>query len=633
MKTIKILLALLMILSTLIVAAPAIANDSSSYAFNEEELNEAIYPHEEADQFNDVDEIDEIEFEVEGSFEDFKGLFENLTLEELIDAISDELSGVLYSLDIIIEEASDLSQLLTLDDDIWVYFEHHENQDLYFELTTLVNVLEYLLNEDDEATIGEDDIPEDLETDVNLDEGLEAEQLEPTDVSSDVDLALSEQVDIAITPQSIDISPQSVSATNTASISHIRRTGVVVSNGQLRNASNASGRVLTNLSTNTNVTINRRQGSWYEVTAGSRTGWIERNQVARTSSFGVVTGNNVAIRASRGNNARVLTRANRGTRIRITRRTASWSQVRVNRRTGWVRNSQINITNGRPGRVNRRTDVRALPNGSASITRRIPNNTQIVQLQRTTNGWTQVELRHASGTLRGWVQTSHVRNQNHGRRVNNNGVFLRNRPSNRGRVIRRLNRNARVTVLSATSNWSFVSAGGRRGWVRNNQLNRLTLPRAIHNWTWVETQSARAATPGTPATNPVWGPAPGRGMINVNCGDGQRRLFNSSAEAWDFIFNPNSGICYWGNNPNASTNSGFLINPGQPFAGGTILQATQWHPAGEWHPHASAPPQIILTPSSPGTLGTPARAARGHWRCTITGRTTTTGTRAGTDPR
>lgn len=591
----KILLSLLMLVSSLATALPVFANEVS----NESELNGEVYNNEEIGQLADI----------EFNFEDF-------TLEELMEVISDELLETLYNFDVIIEEESDLEQLLDLDDEIWEYFENHENQDLHDELTALIEVLEDLLDvevpENDEYPIVDDnDTTDYLEVD---EDGYATSETEETDIA--INPRATE-----ITPTNVEIAPTTA---NTAAVSHIRRTGVVISRGQLRRSANSSANVITNLSTNTNVTINRRRGSWYEITVGNRTGWVERNRIARTSSFGVVTGNNVAVRHSRRNNSRVLTRASRGTRIRITRRTGSWSQVRVNNRTGWIRNSQINITRGRPGRVNRRTDIRILPNASANITRRIPNNTQVVQLQRTTNGWTQVELRHANGTLRGWVQTSHVRNQNHARRVTGNNIALRNRPNGNGNVIRRLSRNTRVTVRATTANWSHVSVGRHRGWVRNSQLSRLNLPRVIHNWQWVQTQPARPAVPGRPAqpaVDPVWGPAPGRWVINVNCGihDGVDRgvnIFDTLQESQEFTGNPDNGVCYIGNNPNVSRNTAWI----QPD--GTVTHHYR--------------PDIIITPgrpAAPAVPAIPARAAQGRWRCTITGHTTRTGTRAATDPR
>jgi len=42
---------------------------------------------------------------------------------------------------------------------------------------------------------------------------------------------------------------------------------------------------------------------------------------------------------------------------------------------------------------------------------------------------------------------------------------------------------------------------------------------------------------------------------------------------------------------------------------------------------------LQLTERTLITPRTPARAARGHWRCRITGHTTRTGTRSETDPR
>ena len=531
--------------------------------------------------------------------------FSEMTFEEILTTISDELIDILYDFNIELTYPEDLELLIDLDEnhEIWGYLNDLEDCCPYKELNAIIDALNDTETEVDydfeetEYTENEDCCDDD-EEDYIIDEDFSTDYPETEEANyetSPEDVTLTEPSNITLNPTGVEIT--ATSTNNTAQIHQIRRPGVIVANGQLRSASNSSARVLRNITTNTNVRINRRQGSWYEITTGGRTGWIERNRIARSSQFGVVTSSNVAIRNSRSNNSRVLTRASRGTRVRITRRTGSWSRVTVNNRTGWIRNSQVNINRGRPARITRQSDIRVLPSANSNITRRIPANTQVVQLQRTTSGWTQIELRHANGTLRGWTQAASVSNQNHSRRITSSNVALRNRPSGNGNVVRRLNRNTSVTVRAVTGNWSYISVSGTRGWVRNSQLSRLRLPSAIHDWTWVETESARPAIPGTPAVPPVYEETEGRWMVFcTRCG----RAFENAAGWQDHINNPNTDCTF----ANAS-------------------RTTQWQP-GE---------RTLITPGVPATPGTPARAARGHWRCRITGRTTRTGTRSETDPR
>ena len=277
-------------------------------------------------------------------------------------------------------------------------------------------------------------------------------------------------------------------ANNGTALVTMRRTGVTVSNNvNFRHGPNGSYGNIGRIPVNTNIRITGRQGNWYRIVHAGTTGWVGRSSVAQTRQMAVVTGHNIPVRANHDAGANILTRLSRGARVTIMERTASWAQVTVNGRTGWVRANQLNIANGRrPARTRSGVNLYTRP-GNGTVRRRLNRHQQVMVLQRTLNGngngsnggWTQVEIRQAGGTQRGWVRTNQIQNRNQGRRIRGNGsVAVRTGPGSNFSRSRSISRNTRVIVLAESGGWSHVrfSQGGarRHGWVANNRLTRIT---------------------------------------------------------------------------------------------------------------------------------------------------------------
>lgn len=270
----------------------------------------------------------------------------------------------------------------------------------------------------------------------------------------------------------------------------VRRTAVTVrGNVPMRAGSDPSSRTVRTLSANTNVRITGRQGNKYRIRHNSTTGWVLRTNLVRTRPTAVVRSNNVAVRTSRSTSSRVLTRVDRGQRLVITQQTGTWSRVTVNRRTGWVRNSQLRISNGRrPGRTTRATALHARPDANSNVRMDLPANQDFMILQRTVNGngahqgWTQVRIRHNGGTQTGWIRTNRVRRANHVRRIRGGSAPFRTGPSSsngRHRRVRSISNNTQVRVLAEIGNWSHVRVrvNGRNeyGWVASSRITRISI--------------------------------------------------------------------------------------------------------------------------------------------------------------
>ena len=266
------------------------------------------------------------------------------------------------------------------------------------------------------------------------------------------------------------------------------RTAVTVTNANFRWGPSTNYDSIRTLSANTNIRINGVRGSWYRVVHDGTTGWVSRNFVQETRQNAVVRRNNIPVRSSRNSNSAVLTRVNSGARLMLDRRSPNWSRVTVNGRTGWISNSQITMSGaGRPARVTANVNVRSRPTSSSNIVRRLPRNAGVIRLQRTTNGsganqgWTQVRIRHANGTMTGWVRTNQVESRVQTRRITGSGTaILRSGPGTNFAINRRINPNTQVTLMSQTPSWSRVriNVNGRSvyGWIANSRISRLPLP-------------------------------------------------------------------------------------------------------------------------------------------------------------
>lgn len=235
------------------------------------------------------------------------------------------------------------------------------------------------------------------------------------------------------------------------------------------------------VSANTNVRITGQSGSWYRVRHNGTTGWMKKTDVSPTNQYAVVTANNAHVRSGRGTNHRSLTRVPRGKRVTVKRQTSNWSRITVNGHTCWIRNRDISTTSAmRPGRTrSNNVSVHSRPTSGSRVVQRLPRNSQLMVLQRTTDGWSQIRIRHNGGTINGWVRTSQIQTRNQSRRMARSGT-LRSGPGTNFRSIRVIPKDTRVTIRARAGKWYYVHANvnGRRvtGWQHQDNIRRLPRP-------------------------------------------------------------------------------------------------------------------------------------------------------------
>jgi len=292
----------------------------------------------------------------------------------------------------------------------------------------------------------------------------------------------SELEETAPTPEEeLPISRQSVET-----ISTVRHSGVITRvDISMHENHDTSSPVIRTLAANTNVRITGRLGDMYRIRHNSTTGWVSRNHVVPTRQISIVRDNNVAVRASRSDDARRLTTVNRNQRLTVTRRTGTWSRVTVNNQTGWIRNTQLATTNGRrPGHTISSTGIHIRPDRNSHMRRELPANQEFMIIQRTAsgngahNGWTQIQIRENGRTETGWIRTDQVRRGNQDRRITGGNAPFRAGPSSNYTRLRTINNGTQVRVLAERGNWSHVRVrvNGRNeyGWIANSRLTDST---------------------------------------------------------------------------------------------------------------------------------------------------------------
>ena len=446
--------------------------------------------------------------------------FSDLSFEALMTAISDELLEILSHLGFEFDTLADFEQLLNLEEAVWDYLQM-QSDEIFMEFYYLLQDLKLESNELQNNPV------EDPSEQTELDEIAPGEASEETNETvtekepEEVD-EITEQVEIdvpnldiqqigiqvtgaEITPMNATTNTTTNATINVAAITTVRRTGVTIANHvNFRRGSGNNYNLISRIPINIDVRITGRRGNWYRIVHNGTTGWVARSQIARTRQMAVVTGNRVPVRNADSDRGRILTRAARGTHVIINERTARWAQVTVNGRTGWIRANQLSITNGRrPARTRGQVNLHARPHASSAVRRRLPRHQEMMVIQRTTTGWSQVTIRHNGGTQMGWMRSNQVQNRAQSRQARGSGhIPVRTGAGNRFRIARRIPRNTPISVLAESGSWSHISFrhNGRRhrGWVPNSRLTRISrLPQARNrNQTSNQNQSNQTSQGG-----------------------------------------------------------------------------------------------------------------------------------------
>jgi len=313
----------------------------------------------------------------------------------------------------------------------------------------------------------------DLENDSDLEDDMDLEESSVPEDDSNLEIDLENEID---EDEDLDL----LTRTSGQNITTVRRTGVTNRSAAFRRGAGSNYDLIRNLNGSTDVLITGQIGSWYRININGTVGFVSRVAVSYTRQNAVVATNNAHVRAGRSTSHNSLTTVAAGTRVIVARRTETWSRITVNGHTGWIRNSDLYTDNAmRAGRttVNNIT-VHSSPRADATVRHRLHNNTRLMIVQRTDDGWSQVRIQHENGTMHGWVRTNQIENRNYSRTTRREGALRRGPASTYGRI-RTVPRNTSVAVRARVGNWYQVhfTIGGQRqyGWLSRNCLPRLPL--------------------------------------------------------------------------------------------------------------------------------------------------------------
>ncbi|GIN15274.1 hypothetical protein J32TS2_06300 [Shouchella clausii] len=278
----------------------------------------------------------------------------------------------------------------------------------------------------------------------------------------------------------VDNAPSSGSATTTARLN-------------LRSGAGTNHSIITTLAKGQKVELLKKQGGWYQVKAGNRTGWVSvdylnvsgSGNVDNTPSSGSATTTaRLNLRSGAGTNHSIITTLAKGQKVELLKKQGGWYQVKAGNRTGWVSVDYLNVNGS--GTVDN-----APSNGSATTTARLnlrsgagTNHSiittlakgQKVELLKKQGGWYQVK----AGNRTGWVSVDYLNVSGSGNVDNapSSGsatttarLNLRSGAGTNHSIITTLAKGQKVELLKKQGGWYQVKVGNRTGWVSADYLN------------------------------------------------------------------------------------------------------------------------------------------------------------------
>ncbi|MBX0307372.1 SH3 domain-containing protein [Alkalihalobacillus clausii] len=282
----------------------------------------------------------------------------------------------------------------------------------------------------------------------------------------------------------VDNAPSSGSATTTARLN-------------LRSGAGTNHSIITTLAKGQKVELLKKQGGWYQVKAGNRTGWVSvdylnvsgSGNVDNTPSNGSATTTaRLNLRSGAGTNHSIITTLAKGQKVELLKKQGGWYQVKAGNRTGWVSVDYLNVSGS--GNVDN-----APSNGSATTTARLnlrsgagTNHSiittlakgQKVELLKKQGGWYQVK----AGNRTGWVSADYLNVSNNqaktesvetviDRGTTTARLNLRVDPNTSSKIITTLNNGQQLDILKKQGSWYYVKVGSQTGWV-SSQYVKLT---------------------------------------------------------------------------------------------------------------------------------------------------------------
>ncbi|PFL03353.1 N-acetylmuramoyl-L-alanine amidase [Priestia megaterium] len=298
------------------------------------------------------------------------------------------------------------------------------------------------------------------------------------------------------------ISSQYINKTQTNSTSTANSTSksavVNASSLNVRSSASTSASIVTNLPSNSKVTVVKVSGSWSQIkTASGQTGWVAsqylkadsgssapaKDSSSTTSKSAVVNASSLNVRSSASTSASIVTNLSRNAKVTVGKVSGSWSQIKTaSGQTGWVASQYLQAGSGsstptndssststKPAVVNASSlNVRSSASTSASIVTNLPRNAKVTVLKES-GSWSQIKT--ASGKT-GWVASQYLQTGSGQSSQTAQSIQitkasnLRTQPSLNAGIIRVAKAGERFKKVNETNDWVQIQySASQTAWV------------------------------------------------------------------------------------------------------------------------------------------------------------------------
>ncbi len=313
-------------------------------------------------------------------------------------------------------------------------------------------------------------------------------------VSSSYLKAASATKPVSATPSSVSKPKQEVKYETNANLN-------------LRSSASTKGSILTTIPKGKSVTYVSKNGSWFKVTYGGKTGWVSSSYLKAASTAKPVnntptpvvkpkeevkyqTSANLNLRSSASTKGSVITTIPKGKSVTYVSKSGSWFKVTYGGKTGWVSSSYLKgiapvknedtsppvekpkaeVTYQTTANLKLRTE--ASTQGSVLVV--IPKGSKVTYLSKS-SFWYKVKF----GNKTGWVSSEFLKETNEDKKeeVKEKEIYsttsnlnLRASASTSATVIKTIPKGKQVTFLSKSGSWFKVSYASYTGWVSSSYL-------------------------------------------------------------------------------------------------------------------------------------------------------------------
>jgi N-acetylmuramoyl-L-alanine amidase len=245
-----------------------------------------------------------------------------------------------------------------------------------------------------------------------------------------------------------------------------------------------------------------RKKDWVKLKlSGNETGWVaswliseekaESSGSTKSSHYVQSTVDGLRIRSGPGNNFQIIGFLNKGQQVKYIETNENWTKIYHNGQYGWVSSSYISFSNKTSGaqqqnaaRIGRVTsnnlNVRSEPSLQAKIIGSLKNGTK-VKITGEREGWLEIVFDGKRGWVsRQFVEISNTGKDQHSPSENKNTLNqrpitatvtaavlnVRNEASLNGKIIGKLTKGQRVTILEKSNEWCKIQMVNKEtGWV------------------------------------------------------------------------------------------------------------------------------------------------------------------------